>query len=93
MTDAEWNELCDWAEKLNSDRIRVDRDITVEAFEENTIYVLSIDDYFGYKIGLTIEQDGMIYSSGWTCIAESCTSQQIKLIIKILLNQNVKIKS
>lgn len=87
MTEKEWNELCDWAENLHSNRIEVERDVDIEAIETKTIYVLSVDSYLGYEIGLTIEEDGTIYSRDWVCIANDCSAKQIKSIIKNLIRK------
>lgn len=86
MTNQEWKELFHWVEKLNCDRIEAQCVIDNEVLEDEVIYVKSVDDYFGYRIGLIIEQDGMIYNNDYVCIATNRTPQQIKAIIKNLLN-------
>lgn len=71
--------------KLNYDRIEVQCDVDIEALEDEVIYIKSVDNYLGYKIGLRIEQDGMIYSRCGVCIAEGRRAKQIKSIIENLL--------
>lgn len=85
MTGKEWKELCKWAKKLNCNRIEAQCNVDVEGFEDEVIYIKSVDDYLGYKIVLVIEQDGMIYSANSICVAEHRTPAQIKSIIENLL--------
>jgi hypothetical protein len=83
MTDKEWKELCEWAEKLGSKRIVVGYN---EFVGEKSIYIYSVGVNFfcSDKIGLVIQQDGSI-SNGRTYIAKNRTPQQIKSIIENLL--------
>lgn len=89
MTDKEWKKLCNWVKKLNCARIESKCEVDVEALEDGAIYIKSLADNYclGYKVGLRIEQDGMIYSRGEVCIAENRTSQQIKAIIRNLVEE------
>lgn len=84
----DWEELCDWARRLHNNRIRVEED---EMLDKKVILIYAVDSSYTY-IGLVIKEGGYIYS-GRACIAVNCTPHQIKTIIKIVLNQNVKIKS
>ena len=86
MTDKEWKELCDWAEKLDYDRIEVEYN---KILDERTIYIKSVDESYLYghnKVGLVINQDGSI-SNGRVYIAENRTAKQIKAIIKNLVEE------
>ena len=91
MTKKEWNKLCEWAKKLNCDRVEVECDVEYDAdidtLDERVIYVNSVNNHFGYKTGLIIEQDGGIFS-GKLCISENRPAKQIKAILKNLLNKN-----
>lgn len=83
MTDKEWKELCDWAERLDYERIEVEHN---EVLDEKTIYIKSVDEsyLYGRRVGLEINQDGSIYN-GRVYIVENRTPEQIKTIIENLL--------
>lgn len=76
-------------EKLNSARIESNCEVDVDALEDGAIYIKSLADNYclGYKVGLRIEQDGMIYSRGEVCIATGRSAKQIKAIIKNLVEK------
>lgn len=83
MTDKEFKELCEWAERLDYDRIEVEHN---KVLDERTIYIQSVSDsyLYGRRVGLEINQDGSIYN-GRVYIAENRTPAQIKAIIENLL--------
>lgn len=74
MTDKEWKELCNWAESLKNNRIKI------IDYNYNKRFI----SFCGPSVKLRFYKGGYIYTA-IGCLRRNRTSQQIKTIIENLL--------